>query len=443
MEQNYGYTPQQQEAYTAFTASRPAMDWQAKYANAFIGPQAQISQFAPKATMGAEGQMWQNIQAQQAAMRNAASRRGYNPDAERAAMYAGGEMESQGWGLANQLRAAEEQRRKEALLALAQRRSEGELAQMGMDAGSFAENIGGGFAKEDLWKQKQEALAAQTEKVGMGMAQGAATVMGGAALSDRRVKQAAYNAGRADQDALMRTLAPIGPGIGPNAIPGQQDPTAGRTPVAFYDPGPGAVTPEGVTPESWQAVRPPSMNAPAQGVAIPSQFDAIGNLKHGIGVLGGYLSMSDAGAKRQSFAAGMQAQDTLLRNLAREGARTDLAMGWQRSQDDARARNLLEQLGQSSAQTNAAMGWAPPQADATIGAIRPKTFEYKPQALQMGMPGGQRYGVMAQDLEKTPLGKTMVVDTPAGKVIDHRAATGAILAMLGRLGERLDNVEGH
>lgn len=49
-----------------------------------------------------------------------------------------------------------------------------------------------------------------------------------------------------------------------------------------------------------------------------------------------------------------------------------------------------------------------------VGAVEPKQFEYKPG---YGDPG-QRIGVMAQDLEKTPAGATIVQDTPQGKAVD-------------------------
>jgi hypothetical protein len=101
------------------------------------------------------------------------------------------------------------------------------------------------------------------------------------------------------------------------------------------------------------------------------------------------------------------------------------------SEADQRAQDLAAGLGQSGENT-----------DAALRSIRPVTYKYKPAALSMGSPSGPRYGVMAQDLEKTPLGRTMVVDTPQGKVIDHRTAATANTAMIGRLGQRLDELEG-
>lgn len=51
-------------------------------------------------------------------------------------------------------------------------------------------------------------------------------------------------------------------------------------------------------------------------------------------------------------------------------------------------------------------------------------------------------GIMAQDLERTPIGAQAVVDTPGGKVVDFGQLGGAQLAALARLHERLKAVEG-
>lgn len=55
---------------------------------------------------------------------------------------------------------------------------------------------------------------------------------------------------------------------------------------------------------------------------------------------------------------------------------------------------------------------------------------------------GRRLGVMAQDLEKSHTGAATVVETEEGKKIDLRRLAPALLASLGRLNERLVEVEG-
>lgn len=54
-------------------------------------------------------------------------------------------------------------------------------------------------------------------------------------------------------------------------------------------------------------------------------------------------------------------------------------------------------------------------ATQAVGELQPATFEYKPG---FGGPG-QRVGIMAQDLEKTPAGASLVMNTPYGKAVDN------------------------
>lgn len=54
---------------------------------------------------------------------------------------------------------------------------------------------------------------------------------------------------------------------------------------------------------------------------------------------------------------------------------------------------------------------------------------------------GQRYGVMAQDLEKSKVGKSMVKDTENGKEVDYGQGLGALLASQAALHKRLEKIE--
>lgn len=63
-------------------------------------------------------------------------------------------------------------------------------------------------------------------------------------------------------------------------------------------------------------------------------------------------------------------------------------------------------------------------------------------AYQFSYKGGdkaRRTGIMAQELEQTPLGYT-VQDTPNGKMIDVAQLTGANTAMLADLARKVDDV---
>jgi hypothetical protein len=68
-----------------------------------------------------------------------------------------------------------------------------------------------------------------------------------------------------------------------------------------------------------------------------------------------------------------------------------------------------------------------------LDALKPVKFKYKDPKAEGAAPG-QRYGVIAQDLEKTPMGKSIVVTMPDGhKGIDTGQAVGVLLAAMARM----------
>lgn len=81
-------------------------------------------------------------------------------------------------------------------------------------------------------------------------------------------------------------------------------------------------------------------------------------------------------------------------------------------------------------------------AQSILDAMNPKSFRYKDGVRGPGVSPGKKTGVMAQDLERSPAGKSLVKDTPGGKVIDGAGSTGTLMAMLATLNKRLDRVEG-
>ncbi len=74
-----------------------------------------------------------------------------------------------------------------------------------------------------------------------------------------------------------------------------------------------------------------------------------------------------------------------------------------------------------------------------LDALKAKKFEYK-RPDKYGE--GERVGVMAQDVESGgPLGKSIVSDTPEGKMLDIPKGFGAVLAAQSELNERLKKLE--
>lgn len=70
--------------------------------------------------------------------------------------------------------------------------------------------------------------------------------------------------------------------------------------------------------------------------------------------------------------------------------------------------------------------------------LRPVSYEYK---VPQRDGAGRQYGVIAQDLERSPMGDSMVMDTPQGKMVDTRKAAMGSLAALSEHHDRLTALE--
>lgn len=94
-------------------------------------------------------------------------------------------------------------------------------------------------------------------------------------------------------------------------------------------------------------------------------------------------------------------------------------------------------------------GMQPPEPDTgenpvdeMLNRTTPVSFNYKPEVQKkIGEDGRRNFGVMAQDLEKSHMGQSLVLDTPKGKVVDTKKATMANLAANARLNERINSLE--
>lgn len=75
-----------------------------------------------------------------------------------------------------------------------------------------------------------------------------------------------------------------------------------------------------------------------------------------------------------------------------------------------------------------------------LDALQAKSYTYK-DASQPGASPGAHTSVMAQDLEKSSVGKQMVMETPQGKMVDYAKGLPAILAAQAQLNKRLEALE--
>lgn len=73
-----------------------------------------------------------------------------------------------------------------------------------------------------------------------------------------------------------------------------------------------------------------------------------------------------------------------------------------------------------------------------LSKVAPKKYAYK--STEYG-DEGKHVSVMAQDLEKSEVGKRMVIDTPQGKMVDYSKGLPAMLAAQADLHKRLEQLE--
>lgn len=83
------------------------------------------------------------------------------------------------------------------------------------------------------------------------------------------------------------------------------------------------------------------------------------------------------------------------------------------------------------------------EIDGFLDSLGSNKYEYTPDARGLAGAGeGEHYSPMAQELEQTPVGASMVQDTPEGKQVDYGKGFGALASGLGELNDRLKRLEG-
>lgn len=82
----------------------------------------------------------------------------------------------------------------------------------------------------------------------------------------------------------------------------------------------------------------------------------------------------------------------------------------------------------------------PEKVSEFINALSGYTYEYKDPNIPGGGEGEQM-SPMAQDLEKSEIGRDMVMEGPTGKVVDYGKASGAMLATAAMLNDRMTDLE--
>jgi hypothetical protein len=86
---------------------------------------------------------------------------------------------------------------------------------------------------------------------------------------------------------------------------------------------------------------------------------------------------------------------------------------------------------------------ATPAIEEFLESAEPSEYRYKPELSSIPGAGEGRYvSPMAQGLERSAIGRSMVMDTPTGKVVDYGKSFGALLGSLSHLNKKLNQVMG-
>jgi hypothetical protein len=251
---------------------------------------------------------------------------------------------------------------------------------------------------QELYQKQLEGNAERDQKTNKGLFDSAVSAIGsvaGAFLSDEREK---------------RDISPVG----------DEDSDEG-----------GASRGAGAKPTSFQRMAQQGNNMAAMYPGGPM----------------GSMAMSDRRAKQDAYEAGAEDMQSQMRAMfgapgpAQEKAAHDSfqwghgAPGGDPRMSDAEAAGLARDADRMQAE-QAAMYGAPSQM---LDQLDPYAFKYKPGT---GMdPNEQHYGVMAQDLERSPMGASLVRDTPDGKMVDTKKATMANMAAATDLHDRVKALE--
>lgn len=73
-----------------------------------------------------------------------------------------------------------------------------------------------------------------------------------------------------------------------------------------------------------------------------------------------------------------------------------------------------------------------------LDKIPAKKYDYKDEANGKG----KQFGLLAQDLEKHPVGKAMIIETPKGKAVDYAKGLATMLAAQSFLHKKLKKISG-
>lgn len=168
--------------------------------------------------------------------------------------------------------------------------------------------------------------------------------------------------------------------------------------------------------------------------------EAYGNIASGLGSLGLGRSQFGGNLQNQFFGQDMAGAnlplETMFRlaGLLKSGSAVPQNSWWdninQVANTGGQVAGAIATMSDEKTKTNV-VPVSDEDIDTFLKNIVPVNFEYK------HAPGEQKFGVMAQDLEKTKIGKSMVFEKEGVKYIDVPSAVGTILMVVARMDQRL------
>ena len=139
-------------------------------------------------------------------------------------------------------------------------------------------------------------------------------------------------------------------------------------------------------------------------------------------------------------APGGQASNTSLLNAQLQNSLAQQQMQAQAANNMVGAGATI--VGAAISDVNAKEDFADPAPaiEEFLQSAEPSEYNYKPEYSWAG--DGRQVSPMAQGLERSQIGRQMVVETPVGKVVDYGKSFGAVLGSLSYLNKKLNQVMG-
>lgn len=136
--------------------------------------------------------------------------------------------------------------------------------------------------------------------------------------------------------------------------------------------------------------------------------------------------------------------NNIARDVSTTASRGNLVLN--RGNFDQRINQMLGFLSPQVSDENlkTEVSYDPKDVEKFMGRLKASSYDYKKEVQDSPLASKNReIGVMAQDLEKSKLGKEAVKDTKIGKVVDYDNLGPKMLASIANLNERLKKMEGN